>query len=139
MSRLAQLGVLIVVLGGVVMFLGLFPSAVDAEGTAGIGVAQILAALAGLSFIVLGAYLVVYALFHRGRPRTLLGDIAIRMGLTGMVLAAAATLADVMGFGSHTGAQGPLFGWMQAAGLLAGFGIAALGVLIYGLASSRQG
>lgn len=134
MSRLAQLGVFCVVLGGVVLFLGLFPAAVDADSTPGIGIAQILAALGGLSLIVLGAYVVVHALFHRGRPRTLLGDIAIRMGLTGMVLSAAATLADALGFGSHTGSTGPVFGWLQAVGMLFGFGVAALGVLIYGMA-----
>lgn len=136
MSRLAQLGVFCVVLGGVVLFLGLFPAAVDADTTPGIGIAQILAALGGLSLIVLGAYVVAHALFHRGRPRTLLGDIAIRMGLTGMVLSAAAALADTLGFGAHAGSTGPFLGWLQATGMLVGFGIAALGVLIYGMARS---
>jgi hypothetical protein len=132
MSRLAQLGVFSLVLGGVVLFLGVFPSAVDADSVAGIGLLQIVTMLVGLVLIVLGAYVVVYALFHRGTPSTLTRDIGIRLGLTGMVIAAAATLADTMGFGSHTSADGPLFGWLQALGMLFGFGIAALGVLMYG-------
>lgn len=136
MSRLAQLGVFGMVLGAVVLFLGLFPSAVDADSTPGIGIAQILAMLAGLTLLVLGAYTIAYALFHRGRPRTLMGDIGVRLGLTGMVFAAAVMLADAMGYGSHSSASGPLFGWLQTAGLLLGFGIAALGVLIYGMARS---
>ncbi len=136
MSRLAQLGVFSMVFGGVVLFLGLFPTAVDANVTPGIGITQILAMLAGLFLIVLGAYTVAYALFHQGRPRTLMGDIGIRLGMTGMVLASAATLADVMGYGSHMSAAGPLFGWLQAVGLLLGFGIAAPGVLIYGMVRS---
>ncbi len=133
MSRLAQLGIFCVVLGGVILFLGLFPGAVDADGTPGIGTAQILAILTGLSLLVLGAYIVVYAMIHRGRPRTLVRSIGVRMGLTGLVFAAAATLADIMGFGSHTGNSGPLLGWLQAVGMLVGFAFSALGVLIYGM------
>ncbi|HEC24321.1 MAG TPA: hypothetical protein ENI95_15545 [Chloroflexi bacterium] len=136
MSRLAQLGVFITVLGGVILFLGLFPFAVDADATPGIGMAQMGAMLTGLFMLVLGAYVVVYAMVHRGRPRTLMRDIGIRMGMTGLVFAAAATLADVMGFGSHTTESGPLFGWLQATGMLIGFGIASLGVIIYGMTRS---
>ncbi len=136
MSHLAQLGVFCAVLGAVVLFLGLFPSAVDADSTPGTGLAQIAAMLVGLSLLTLGAYVVVFALIHRGRPRTLLQDIGIRMGLTGLVFAMGATMADVMGFGSHTTSAGALFGWLQAAGMLTGFLIAALGVLIYGTTRS---
>ncbi len=134
MSRLAQIGVFCVVLGGVVLFMGLFPGAIDASTTASVGIVQILAMLAGLNLIVIGAYVVTYAFFHRGHPRTLLGDISVRMGMTGMVLSAAAMLADALGFGSQV-AAGELFGWVQVMGMLAGFGIAALGVLIYGVAA----
>jgi hypothetical protein len=134
MSRLAQLGIFFIVLGAVILFLGLFPFAVDADVASGIGIVQIFTMLAGLFLLVLGAYVVVYAIVHRGRPRTLMGDIGVRMGMTGLVFAAAATLADVMGFGSHTAAEGPWFGWLQAAGMLIGFLISALGVLIYGMA-----
>jgi hypothetical protein len=49
--------------------------------------------------------------------------------MTGGVISAASVLADVMGFGSHT--HGTLFGWVQAGGMLAGFGLSALGVVIY--------
>lgn len=134
MSRLAQAGVFSIVLGGVILFLGLFPAAVDADGVPGIGLVQIMAMLAGLSLLVIGAYIVTYAMICRKRPRSLLGGVGIRLGLSGMVLAASATLADALGFGSHTGLSGPLFGWLQAVGMLIGFGIAALGVLIYGMA-----
>jgi hypothetical protein len=133
MSRLAQLGVFCIVLGGIILFLGLFPFAVDADDAPGIGLVQIIGILTGLFLLVLGAYVVVYAMMHRGRPRTLLGDVGIRMGLTGLVFAAAATLADILGFGSHSSGSGPLLGWLQAAGMLIGFLISALGVLIYGM------
>ena len=136
MNRLAQLGVFCAVLGGVILFLGLFPFAVDADDTPGIGLAQILAMFAGLFLLILGAYVVVFATIHQGRPRTLVRDIGVRMGMTGFVFAAASTLADVMGFGSHVSGDDVLFGWLQAAGMLIGFGISALGVLIYGMTRS---
>jgi hypothetical protein len=136
MSRLAQLGVFITVLGGVILFLGLFPLAIDADATPGIGLTQIAAILTGLFSLVLGAYVFVFATVHRGSPSSLMGDIGIRLGMTGLVFAAAATLADALGFGSHVSDGGPLFGWLQATGMLIGFGIAALGVLLYGAARS---
>ena len=136
MSRLAQLGVFTTVTGGVVLFLGLFPGAVVADGTPGIGILQMLAMLGGLVLIIAGAYIAAYALFHRGRPTSLLGGVGLRMGLTGLVFAAAATLSDAMGYGSHGGGAGIVFGWLQTAGMLAGFAIAALGVLVYGMARS---
>jgi hypothetical protein len=86
--------------------------------------------------LVMGGYVIAYAVVLRGRPRTLLQDIGIRMGLTGIVFAAAATLADSMGFGSHITADGPLFGWLQAAGMVFGFAVAAIGVLVYGTTRS---
>lgn len=136
MSRLAQLGVFSMVLGSVVLFLGLFPSAVDADATPGIGLVQIIGILSGLVLLVMGAYIVTHGLIHRESRRTLLGDVGIRLGLTGMVFAGAVTLADAMGYGSHTG--GPVFGWLQTIGILVGFGMAALGVLIYGMGGVNQ-
>ena len=137
MSRLAQFGVFLVVLGTVALFLGLFPFAVDADRTAGIGFTQIVIMQIGLFLLVGGAYVVVYATAHRGNAPTFMGDVGIRLGLTGLVFAAAATMADVLGFGSHLAEGGPLFGWLQAVGMLSGFGLSALGVLIYGAASRR--
>ena len=135
MSRLAQLGLFSAVFGGVVLFLGLFPSAIDADSTPGIGLVQILGMQAGLSLLIIGAYTVVFAMVHRGRPRNLMRDIGVRLGMTGLVFSAAATLADVMGFGSHVTGNGPFFGWLQATGMMVGFIVAATGVFIYGAAA----
>jgi len=136
MSRLAQFGIFTTVTGGVVLFLGLFPDAVAAEGTPGIGIVQMIAMLSGLVLIIGGAYVAAYAMFHRGAPPSLVRSIGLRMGLTGLVFAAAATLSDAMGYGSHGGGAGIVFGWLQTAGMLAGFGMAAIGVLVYALARS---
>jgi hypothetical protein len=125
------------VLGAIILFLGLFPFAVDL-GIEGVGLAQIMTWLVGLTLLVLGAYVVVFALVHRDRPRTLLRDIGVRLGMTGLVMSAAAALADIMGFGSHGMGTSFLFGWVQVVGMLVGFVVAAIGVLIYGLAGSYE-
>jgi hypothetical protein len=134
MGRLSQFGVFLMVLGGIVLFLGLFPGAVDMDSTPGIGIAQMIGMMAGLLLLVAGAYVIARGLMPPNLGHSLLRDVGIRMGLTGMVFAAAATLADSMGFGSHSGGTGPLFGWLQTTGMLFGFVMAAAGVLIYGSA-----
>jgi hypothetical protein len=135
-NRLAQLGLLGMVLGGIVLFLGLFPFAVALDDTPGIGVTQIAAIVVGLFLIVLNAYLIAYALIHRGRPRSLLRDVGLRLGMSGLVFVTAAALADILGFGSHTGGGDLVLGWLQATGILVGFMISAIGVVIYGFARS---
>lgn len=134
MSRLTQFGVFCAVLGAVILFLGLFPFAIDADNTPGIGLIQIVGMQVGLFLLITGAYIVVYSSVHRGRPRTLMRDIGVRLGMTGLVLAAAATMSDLLGFGSHITSSGPFFGWLQAIGMLSGFLLSALGVFIYGAA-----
>lgn len=133
MSRLAQSGVLLVVLGGVALVAGLFPGAMGIDLTPGIGIAQIIIALLGLALLNTGGYVFVYAMFHRGKQRTLSQDIGIRMGLTGLTFAVAASLADVLGFGSHSLSVGFTFGRIQSIGMAVGFIFAALGVIVYGV------
>ena len=54
------------------------------------------------------------------------------MGLTGLTFAVAASLADVLGFGSHTLGTGLTFGRLQSIGMAIGFMLASLGVVVYG-------
>lgn len=135
-NRLAQVGVICMVAGGVSLGLGLFPYAADLEGTPGVGLTQLAAILAGLLLVIGGSYIVVRATLHYGRPRTLLRDVGVRLGMTGLLGAAASALADTLGFGSHKNAA--VFGWLQAGGMLAGFLLAAVGVLIYAYSARRS-
>jgi len=135
MNKLAQVGILSIALGSVLLLLGLFPFAADLDSTPGVGVSQLAGIIGGLFFFVLGGYVVLYGVQHNGRPRTLLRDVGVRLGMTGLVVSAASALADTLGFGTHT--SGTLLGAVQATGILVGFAISALGVLIYGLAARR--
>ena len=133
MNRLAQAGIFCIVMGVMTLFLGVFPFAVNQNATPNIGLAQILTMLTGLTLVVLGSYCVVFALVHRGRPRNLLRDIGVRLGMTGLVVSIASALADVMGVGSHS-SSAIVFGFVQGLGMLTGFLIAMGGVLIYAIA-----
>lgn len=136
MAKLSQAGIAIAVLGAVIALIGLFPSITGVEQTGGIGVLQILVILFGFSVLIAGAVLFVQSAYYPGIKHNLAQQIGIRLSLTGLVVATASGLADVLGFGSHpTGITGqrPFLGMYQAAGLLGGFVIASLGVLIFAL------
>src|SRR5258706_2886553 len=134
MGKLSQAGIAISLLGGVVALIGLFPSVIGLEQAAGIGILQILVILAGFSILIFGAYMFVQSAYYPGVRHNLAQQIAVRLSMTGLIIASASGLADVLGFGSHpVGQEGqrPLLGTWQATGVLGGFLIAALGVLIF--------
>jgi hypothetical protein len=135
MNKMAQAGILSVALGAVVLLLGLFPFAADLDSTPGVGTSQLAGIIGGLFFLVLGGYAVTYGVQHVGLARTLLSDVGIRLGMTGFVISSASALADTLGFGTHS--TGTLLGGVQAAGILVGFAMSALGVFIYGYSARR--
>ena len=136
MGKLSQVGIAVAFLGGVIALIGLFPSLIGFEQTPGIGILQILVILAGFSILILGAVIFVESTFYVGIPHNLAQQVGLRLSMTGLVIATASGLADVLGYGSHPlGVEGqrPLLGNLQAAGLIGGFMIASLGVLIFAL------
>ena len=72
-------------------------------------------------------------------PATLSQQVGIRLALTGLLFAALAGLADILGFGSHIrdDASDIFFGQLQMIGILASFGLSSFGVLVYVLAGAR--
>jgi len=133
MERYVQVSITLGALGVVITLTGLFPGIAGLEAASGVGVLQVLIILLGFSLLFIGAYIFAQRAFFAGLPRTLAQDIGIRLTLTGLLLAAAAGLADVLGFGSHapTEESRPLLGNWQAAAFIGGFLIASSGVLIY--------
>lgn len=140
MERYSEASITIGVLGVVVTLIGLFPAIVGLEAAPGIGVLQVIVILAGFSLLFLGAYIFVYQTFYRGMRRTLAQDIGIRLTLTGLVIAAAGGLADVLGFGSHppTPDTRPLLGTLQAIVFVWGFLVSSAGVVFYALFGPRE-
>ncbi|MGH2625980.1 MAG: hypothetical protein ACRDHY_04945, partial [Anaerolineales bacterium] len=105
-----------------------------------IGFVQVGTWMTGLALLLLGAYLSVRVI-RNGREATLISDVGSRMIATGYVMAAAASLADFIGIGSH-----PLpdiyFGPIQVVGLVLGLLISLVGVILYwpsGIGEARTG
>jgi len=134
-GRWAQVGIAIGVLGAVITLIGLFPTLTGFDPTPGIGIVQILTILVGFSLIIFGAFIFAQTTYYPGVKHTLIQQIGIRLSLTGLLGSAAAGLADVLGYGSNppTATQRPVLGIYQAAGLIGGFVIAAVGVLLFAL------
>lgn len=135
MDKDGQLSIIIGALGVVTTLIGLFPGLVGLETVEGIGVLQVVVILGGFSLLFLGAYIFVKQTYFPGMPTTLGQDIAIRLTMTGLVIAGAAGLADVLGFGTHTPANSerPFLGTWQAIALLGGFLLASAGVVLFTL------
>jgi MFS family permease len=130
-SRLARFAVGVVVFGFFFFLVGIFPDLIRLGLTPGIGLLQIGAFLIGISVMTLGAYIYAYATRHRAMPRRLREDIGLRLMATGLVIAYATGFADVLGIGSHFGADRPLFGLWQAAGVALGVFTIITGLILY--------
>jgi hypothetical protein len=135
MERYVQVSVTIGGLGVVIALIGLFPGIAGLETVGGVGVLQVLVILLGFGLLFLGAYIFARWGLYPGLPLTLAQDVGIRLTLTGLLIAGAAGLADVLGFGSHpvSDESRPLLGDLQAAVFICGFLIASSGVIIFAL------
>lgn len=130
-SRLARFGVATVVFGFFLFVVGVFPDLIRLGLTPGIGLLQIGIFLFGTTVMTLGAYIYAYATRHRALPRRLREDVGLRLMATGQVVAYATGFADVLGIGSHYGAERPLLGVLQTAGILLGIIVTVAGIFLY--------
>ncbi|HML20382.1 MAG TPA: hypothetical protein PKD09_01960 [Aggregatilinea sp.] len=135
MERHVEVSITVGALGVIITLMGLFPGIAGLEVTPGIGVLQVLVILLGFSLMCIAAYVFARQAFFAGLPTTLGQDIGVRLTLTGLLFAAAAGLADVLGFGSHmpTATTRPLLGTWQAIAFIGGFLIASSGIVLYTL------
>src|SRR5258708_7493202 len=141
MAKLSQIGIAIVFLGVVITAIGLFPGVIGLEQSPGIGIVQTLVIVAGSTILILGALLFVQSAYYAGVKHNLAQQIGFRLSLTGLVLAIAAGLADLLGYGSHPpGVEGqrPFLGNWQALGFLGRVAIASLVLLIGALMGPKE-
>ncbi len=135
-ERYAQLTILVGSLGLVLTLIGLFPSITGVAVQSGIGLLQIMVILSGLTLLIIGALIFVKISFYPFITTNLAQDIAIRLSLTGLLMTAATGLADLLGYGTHSPndeSNLPQVGEWQAAGMVIGFVIASVGVLVFAL------
>jgi Na+/melibiose symporter-like transporter len=87
MSRVAQIGIALGLLGVMLTLMGLFPGVTGIEPTDTIGIIQIVTILVGLALLILGGLIFVKFTFYARKSATLAQQIAIRLALTGIVFA----------------------------------------------------
>jgi hypothetical protein len=134
---LAQIGIALGALGVVLSFMGFFPTVTGIEPGLGIGLVQFIVIYTGFILLTLGALIYVKFTLYEGRPSNLGQQVGVRLSMTGLLFTAIAGMADFLGFGSHALPEIPtFFGALQGLGVLGGFLIAALGVMIYATAGS---
>lgn len=134
MGKLTQAGVTIAILGAVVAFIGLFPGVIGLEVLPGIGLLQIIIVLIGFGLLFFGAYIFAQNVYYPGVKHNLAQQIGTRLSMTGLVIAVASGLADILGFGSHPPmppVQRPFLGSWQTAGLIGGFALASFGLILF--------
>ncbi|RMF81763.1 MAG: hypothetical protein D6737_04060 [Chloroflexi bacterium] len=131
MARVAQFGIALGALGIMLTLMGLFPGMTGIQPTLGFGVLQIVTILTGLGFLLLGAIIYVKFTFYVAQPSNLAQQIGLRLAFTGYIFSSLAGLADVLGFGSHTAGEVILLGPLQASGIIGGFVVSSLGILLY--------
>lgn len=138
--RFSQLGILIGLMGIILTLMGLFPGLSGIRPTPGIGVVQIFVMLVGYALLIIGALVYVKYTFYPDTRSNLVQQIGTRLAMTGLVLAAMAALADVLGFGSHSNPEDRslYLGWLQALSIVASFVVSAIGVLIYAATGSSD-
>jgi hypothetical protein len=130
-SRLARFGVATVVFGFFIFLIGVYPDLIRLGLTDGIGLLQIGTFLFGITVMTLGAYIYAYATRHRALPRSLREDVGLRLMASGLVIAYTTGFADVLGIGSNFGAERPLLGLFQAAGVALGVLVIIVGIFFY--------
>jgi len=124
-----QIGLGVVVFGFLIFTLGVDPGLFQLDRSPVVGFVQIAVFLVGLALICIGGYLALNTLWN-GREKSIPADIGYRLVATGYVIAAASGMADVFGFGSQPSPAVPYFGPWQAAGVMFGQVMIAVGFML---------
>jgi hypothetical protein len=138
-STSTQAQLILSVLGLVLIAISVWADLLGLDLTPGFGVFQVLGSLVGITFLTTAAYLFLAQGYQLGKERTLLADVGIRTGLTGLLTCYVSGLADLLGVGTHQGArfERPFFGPLQIAGLVIGLFLILVGLVLFRLGRSR--
>jgi len=124
-----RIGLVFSFMGLTLFLLGVNPGIFGLDRSPVIGFVQIAVFLIGLGMISLGGFIALNTLWN-GKQKSIVADIGFRLASTGFVIAVAAGLADIFGLGNHPFPQVPVFGPWQAAGVIIGQVIIAIGFLM---------
>lgn len=133
-QQLLQFGILIAALGAIFSLIGLFPGVTGIDPQTGTGILQIVMIIAGVWLIIVGELVLVKVVFYPRQSSNLSQSIAIRLSFTALLFLGAVGMSDVLGYGSNP-PEGdfsyPIMGVFQASGIVLGFVMASIGVLLF--------
>lgn len=119
-------------LGGFFIFLlGADPGLFGLDRNPLIGFVQTATFSTGLALLCLGGFISLKICQREGYNQSLAQDIGIRLVATGYLVALISGMADVFGFGTQAWPAIPFFGPQQAAGVVLGEAIIAVGFLLF--------
>jgi hypothetical protein len=125
-----RVSLIMVVMGIFIFTIGAKPNWYGWNRVPVVGLIQIIVFLLGLALICLGGYVGISALWAK-QPRTIIADIGLRLVSTGYVITIFTGMADVFGMGAQPIPDDPYFGPWQAAGVVIGQIVIALGFLMF--------
>lgn len=122
-------GLIVTLLGLFVVTVGAKPEWFHWNRSRVVGFVQITVFLLGLAIICIGGGIGILGLW-KGKTRTIVSDIGVRVVSTGYVISVVAGMADVIGMGSQPLPGIPYFGPWQAIGVVIGQVVIAIGFLM---------
>jgi len=125
------IGLGLTMMGFLVFLIGANPELFGLNRSPVVGFVQTATFSTGLAVICLGGFIGLKACQDPGEEPTIAQDIGLRLVGTGYLIALISALADVFGFGTQTWPVQPFFGPWQAAGVVIGEIIIAVGFLLY--------
>ena len=126
-----NLGLGLTIAGFLIFLLGADPGMVGLDRSQYIGFVQTATFSTGLAMLCLGGYLSFKACQLTDSIQSLAQDIGVRLVATGYLIALVSGMADVFGFGTQSWPAPPFFGPRQAAGVIVGEIIIAIGFILY--------
>ena len=126
-----NIGLGLTVAGFLLFIVGADPGIVLLDRNPLIGFLQTATFSAGLAMLCLGGFISLKACQRVGRIQSLAQDIGLRLVATGYLISLISGMADVFGFGTQSWPSLPFFGPSQAAGVVVGEIIIAIGFLLY--------
>lgn len=126
-----NIGVGLTIIGFLVFVLGADPGIINLDRSPVVGFVQTATFSTGLAILCLGGFISLKACQKPDHYQSLAQDIGVRLVATGYLIALVSGMADVFGFGTQAYPALPFFGPWQAAGVLVGEIIIAVGFLLY--------
>ena len=126
-----NIGVGLTIIGFLVFILGADPGIVGLDRSPVVGFVQTATFSTGLAMLCLGGFISLKACQGTDHLQSLAQDIGLRLVATGYLIALVSGMADVFGFGTQSYPALPFFGHWQAAGVIVGEIIIAVGFLLY--------